>query len=215
MGARQDLPSGSPCTDREHVGVERGVARAGSPGGIRAQVPSAQAHGLGLFTLLLPAPLPSLSSQAPGQARVNCSVDDGSRKGLPTTPLPCGASESWNWQHQVDQSQSAGPRNVRSTAATWGNEARREARSTWSPHLPGSHQTSPPLLPVAWPRAPTPLSTRPGPTQSPHTSSPLPGTRGMVWCPLCQEALALPPHHVQSGAGQTFFPSSGSNVVVA
>lgn len=95
--------------------MERGAARWQSRG-TGTQVPSAQSHRPGPFSLHLPAPLSSLSTQATGQARVNSWVDSGSRRGLPTTPLPSGASESWNWQHLVDQSQSLGPKKVQGTA---------------------------------------------------------------------------------------------------
>lgn len=128
-----------------------GMPLAGSPGGTGAQVPRAQAHGLGLFTLLLQVPLPSLSTQVTRRAWENCSMDAGSRRGLPTAPPPLGHL-GWSWQHQVDQSWLMGPRKVAGQATVWGVEARGEAGGAWGPCLPGSPWAAPPL-PVCW--APT------------------------------------------------------------
>lgn len=150
MGARQDLLSGSTRPDGEDVAVDRG-ATGWQSRGTGAQVPRAQAHGLGLFTLLLQAPLPSLSTQVTGRAWENCSVDAGSRRGLPTAPPPLGRL-GWSWQHQVDQSWLMGPRKVAGRATVWGVEARGEAGGAWGPCLPGSPWAAPPL-PVCW--APT------------------------------------------------------------
>ena len=52
MGARQDLLSGSTRPEGEDVAVDRGATGWRSRG-TGAQFPRAQAHGLGLFTLLL------------------------------------------------------------------------------------------------------------------------------------------------------------------
>lgn len=73
--------------------------------------PRAQAHGLGLSHPASGALLPSLSTQAAVQAWENCSMDAGSRRGVPTAPPPLGHL-GWSWQHQVDQSWSMGCRKV-------------------------------------------------------------------------------------------------------
>lgn len=183
--------------------MERSAARWQSRG-TGTQVPSAQAHRPGPLSLHLPAPLSSLSTQATGQARVKSWVDSGSRRVLPTTPLPSGASESWNWQHLVDQSQSLGPKKV---------QAKGEAGSAWSTHCQaptrvpnlcclvvslGFHPTC--SIP---PSSPPPLSAwnqRPG--------------LGSALLEALASVLWASPHHLHSRAGQTFFPSSGSSVGV-
>ena len=173
-----------------------GVPPASSPG-MGAQVPRAQAHGLRLFTLLLRAPLCSLSTQVTGRAWENCSVDAGSRRVLPTAPPPLGHL-GWSWQLQVDWSQLMAPRKVRSTADWLVRLRCEEVRPEEGLGAPGAPTFClcagrPPASQQARPQWAPPHLHSTACTQRPGAMSPLLGGPGS---PLC---------HLKNGDGQTVF----------
>lgn len=183
-----------------------GVPPAGSPGGTGAQVPRAQAHGLRLFTLLLRAPLCSLSTQVTGQAWENCSVDAGSRRVLPTAPPPLGHL-GWSWQLKVDWSQLTAPRKVWSTADWLIRLQCGEVRPEEGLGVPGAPACQappgqprfclcagrPPASQQARPQRAPPHLHSTACTQRPGAVSPLLGGPGSPRC------------HLKNGDGQTVF----------
>lgn len=112
VGARQDFPYAAPAL-MGSVWMWKGVQLDGSPGGQELRFPVPRPVGI-LPASSSPTVLPEYPGHRAGKGELLGGFWVQERPPHYSTSL--WGSESWNWQHLVDQSQSLGPKKVQGTA---------------------------------------------------------------------------------------------------